>query len=140
MNPLHFLDTNVLLYAAAGKVDDPQKYAIAHQLVSTGRFAISTQVLGEFYSVLRFNGHEKLSITESQEWVRRLAIYCHTDVDQDVIATAMFIKERFKIRFWDAALVSAATKLAIPTLYTEDLSHKQKYGTVTVINPFKANQ
>jgi predicted nucleic acid-binding protein len=49
----------------------------------------------------------------------------------------MFIRERFKIQFWDAALVAASQRLTLPILYSEDLSHGQKYGSVTVINPFK---
>lgn len=119
-------------------MDEPKKFAVANQLISSGRFAISTQVLGEFYSVIRFNQHEKLPISKTQEWIRRLSVFCRTDIDQDIISTAMFIKERFKIQFWDAALVAAADKLDISILYTEDLSHNQKYGSVTAINPFKA--
>lgn len=138
MSPQHFLDTNVLIYAAAGKVDEPEKFEIAKRLVGSGGFAISTQVLGEFYSVIRFNTREKLSISETHEWIRRLSAFCHTDIDQDIITAAMFIKERFKIQFWDAALVAAADKLDVSILYTEDLSHRQKYGKVTAINPFKA--
>jgi predicted nucleic acid-binding protein len=43
------------------------------------------------------------------------------------------------ISYWDAALVAAAEVIGAPILYTEDLNHGQKYGSVTVINPFKAN-
>jgi predicted nucleic acid-binding protein len=139
MSPQHFLDTNVLVYAAAGKRDDFAKYEIANSLILSGNFAISAQVLGEFYSTVRFPQHEMLDINEAQNWVHRLTEFCILDVDAKLVSASMFIKERFKIRFWDAALIAASHTLGLNTLYTEDLSHGQKYGSVTVINPFKAN-
>ena len=138
MNPQHFLDTNVLIYAATGKVADPRKYQIANGLVSDGRFAISAQVLGEFYSDVRYLQHEKLGALQAQEWIQNLLRFCQTDVDSGIISTAAFYRERYKIQFWDAALIAASEKLGLKTLYTEDLSHGQKYGSVTAINPFKA--
>ena len=44
-----FLDTNVLVYAAAGKHDEPRKFRIAEQIVGSELFGISGQVLAEFY-------------------------------------------------------------------------------------------
>jgi predicted nucleic acid-binding protein len=127
------------VYAAAGKRDDFAKYEIANSLILSGNFAISAQVLGEFYSTVRFPQHEMLDINEAQNWVHRLTEFCILDVDAKLVSASMFIKERFKIRFWDAALIAASHTLGLNTLYTEDLSHGQKYGSVTVINPFKAN-
>jgi predicted nucleic acid-binding protein len=128
----------VLVYAATGRVDYPEKYAVANALIREGRFAISTQVLGEFYAEVRYLQHEKLGIAEAREWIESLSVYCRMNVDQAIISSALFFRERFKIQFWDGALIAAAEKLGLKTLYSEDMSHKQKYGTVTVINPFKA--
>jgi len=129
----------VLVYAAAGKQDDPAKHEIAAKLVLDGQFAISAQVLGEFYGVVRYNQNEMLNMSEAQNWIHRLAPFCKLDVNAELVSSAMFIKERFKIQFWDAALIAASERLDLKTLYSEDLSHGQKYGSVTVINPFKAN-
>ena len=43
---------------------------------------------------------------------------------------------RYKISYWDAAILAAATELGCTTLYTEDLNHGQTYESVQVINPF----
>jgi predicted nucleic acid-binding protein len=137
MNPQHFLDTNILVYAAAGKLSEPEKYKICNQIVAGSSFAISSQVLGEFYATMRKRQHERLPINEAQAWVRLLSNYCKLDVDQSIIQSAMFITERFQVQFWDAALIASSERLKISTLYTEDMSHGQKYGSVTVINPFK---
>ena len=137
MTPQCFLDTNVLVYAAAGKRTEARKYAVASHIVGGGRFQISAQVLGEFYGIVRKQQHEMLPIFEAQEWMRRLQAFCAAEIDAALVHSAMFIRERFKISFWDAALVAASERLSLPLLYSEDLSHGQKYGTVTVINPFK---
>jgi predicted nucleic acid-binding protein len=137
MNPQHFLDTNILVYAAAGKLSEPEKYKICNQIVAGSSFAISSQVLGEFYATMRKRQHERLPINEAQAWVRLLSNYSKLDIDQALVQSAMFIAERFQVQFWDAALIAASERLKISTLYTEDMSHGQKYGSVTVINPFK---
>jgi predicted nucleic acid-binding protein len=47
---------------------------------------------------------------------------------------------KFRISYWDAALIAAAERLQAPILYTEDLNHDQLYGSVRVINPFRPNE
>lgn len=126
------------MYAAAGQKDDPEKHAIAGHLIRESEFLLSAQVLGEFYHRVRYLQHELLTVAKAQEWMNRLVEFCAVDVDAALISSAMFVRERFKIQFWDAALIAASQRLALPILYTEDLSHRQKYGSVTVINPFKA--
>ncbi len=49
------------------------------------------------------------------------------------------MSERYKISYWDGAILAAAEQLGAPILYTEDLNDGQTYGSVTVINPFKAH-
>lgn len=44
--------------------------------------------------------------------------------------------ERFSISYWDAAILAAAEALGADTVYSEDLSHGQRYGRVRVVNPF----
>ena len=139
MNPLHFLDTNVLVYAAAGKQDDPRKHTIATKLIVDGNFAVSSQVLGEFYGTVRYPQDEMLSVSEAQGWINRLTPFSKMDTSPGLISSAAFIKERFKIQFWDASLIAAAERLGLGILYSEDMSHGQKYGSVKVINPFKVH-
>ena len=129
----------MLVYAAAGKQDDPGKHDIATKLLVDAKFAISSQVLGEFYGTVRYPQNEMLSMNEAQNWIYRLAPFCRLDTSAGLVSSAAFIKERFKIQFWDAALIAATERLNLSLLYSEDMSHGQKYGSVTVINPFKAH-
>jgi predicted nucleic acid-binding protein len=129
----------VLVYAAAGKQDDPRKHTIATKLIVDGNFAVSSQVLGEFYGTVRYPQDEMLSVSEAQGWINRLTPFSKMDTSPELISSAAFIKERFKIQFWDASLIAAAERLGLGILYSEDMSHGQKYGSVKVINPFKVH-
>lgn len=129
----------MLVYAAAGKQDDPRKHTIATKLIVDGNFAVSSQVLGEFYGTVRYPQDEMLSVSEAQGWINRLTPFSKMDTSPGLISSAAFIKERFKIQFWDASLIAAAERLGLGILYSEDMSHGQKYGSVKVINPFKVH-
>lgn len=54
----------------------------------------------------------------------------------DAILGALELEERYRISFWDALVVHAATVAGVETLYSEDLSDGQWYGAVRVKNPF----
>ena len=45
-------------------------------------------------------------------------------------------EERYQISFWDA-LILAAESGGAGVVYTEDLNHGQRYGSVLVQNPFR---
>ena len=49
------------------------------------------------------------------------------------------LSRRFKTSYWDGAIIAAAHAAGADTVLSEDLSHGQKYGDVTVIDPFKSH-
>jgi predicted nucleic acid-binding protein len=53
----------------------------------------------------------------------------------DSVLQALDIEARYKISFWDALILQAAESAGAGTLYSEDLSAGQKYGSVRVVNP-----
>ena len=135
-----FIDTNVLIYAAVGRRDQPTKWERAWTLLDEARFGLSGQVLAEFYvKVQKESAQVPLSPREAVAWVDRLAEVPVVAVDADVVRTAIGHSQRFMISYWDAAILAAAERLEAPVLYTEDLNHQQLYGSVRVINPFRVN-
>ncbi len=134
-----FLDTNILIYAAAGKEDEPGKHARSVDVIRESDVVLSTQVVGEFLHVSRKKYIKVMNVAQINSWAEALMRFPSVDIDQAIIKSALFVAERYQISFWDAALIAAAERLAAKTLYTEDLNHGQKYGSVTVINPFRAN-
>jgi predicted nucleic acid-binding protein len=53
------------------------------------------------------------------------------------ILTALELEARFQLSFWDALIVQAAERAEVGTLYSEDLSDGQVYGSVRVVDPLK---
>lgn len=130
-----FLDTNVLLYAALGRVDEPRKHEIAVALLPM-RFGTSGQVLAEFYRNALREGAQPLAPHEARSWVHALARKAVQPVDERVVLMGIDISQRYQTSYWNGAIIAAARYLGAATLYTEDLNHEQVYDGVTVINPF----
>lgn len=134
-----FVDTNVLIYAATGHADAPAKHARAWDIIGPGKYAISAQVLGEFYVNVTRKTAELLSHEEAARWIDRLRTITVAPVDHELVASAVTRSQRYQISYWDGAIIAAAERLGATTLYTEDLNDGQTYGAVTAINPFKEN-
>jgi predicted nucleic acid-binding protein len=143
MNDKAFVDTNILIYAACGAIDDPVKWERAWDIIRDGDYVVSAQVMAEFYvNATKKDDRKKfepLELSEAAKWIDDLATVAVVPVDQVIVQLAVRYAQRFQISYWDAALIAAAEKFGSETLYTEDLNHGQKYGSVTVINPFKAH-
>jgi predicted nucleic acid-binding protein len=56
--------------------------------------------------------------------------------DGESLLQAIEVETRYKISFWDALIIQAANVAGATVLYSEDLSHDQRYGDVRVNNPF----
>jgi predicted nucleic acid-binding protein len=136
MNADIFVDTNILIYAAAGRSDAPEKHARAWDIIGPGDYGISAQVLAEFYVNATRKPAVPLTLAEAAAWLADLQTVPVVPIDADLVAEAADRSRTHRISYWDAAVIVAAERLGATTLYTEDLSHGQRYGAVTVINPF----
>jgi predicted nucleic acid-binding protein len=134
-----FLDTNILVYGAAGRRDEPEKAAIARRIVATAVFGVSAQTLAEFYAAVTKKTLRPLSLAEIDAWIERLSAFPFTVVDANLVRAGIFLSRRYGIGYYDAALLAAAERLGAPIFYSEDLNHGQTYGSVRVINPFIEN-
>lgn len=132
-----FLDANILIYAARGRIDAPEKYAVAKRIVMEEDYCTSSQVLAEFYVNARRKSARALSDEEAKIWVETISMKPCQAVDKTVVSRGVEISQKFQTSYWDGAIIAAAEKLGASILYTEDLNHGQNYDTVRVINPFK---
>ena len=132
-----FVDTNILLYAYTS--DEPVKHQSAMELMKRlaldGNGAISTQVLMEFYSVAvrKANlSHEAAlrTLEDLEPWS------LHRPSHGDIVRAARLQKKQ-RISFSNAMVVNSALESRARILWTEDLNHGQRFGELTVRNPFK---
>jgi predicted nucleic acid-binding protein len=136
MSAQRFVDTNILIYAGSAHPDDAAKRAVALGILRRTDVAFSAQVLQEYYDVAYRKGRLALSHQEALTALQALSLRPVVPITADLVLRAAIVSERFRISYWDAAIVAAALELECHTLYSEDLSHQQNYDGVTVVNPF----
>jgi predicted nucleic acid-binding protein len=131
-----FFDTNILVYAAVGTGRDEPKRKRALELIESEDFGTSAQVLQEFFVTVVRKASRPLSAAQALDWIEQWAAFPCQAIDHQLVRIAIEQSERFKISYWDAAVLVAAEALGTDTVYSEDLSDGQRYGRVRVVNPF----
>ncbi|MCA9994442.1 MAG: PIN domain-containing protein, partial [Anaerolineales bacterium] len=97
---------------------------------------LSTQVLQEFYVTVTRKIPVPLPYQEASDIVAELGKWTlHLIAVQD-ITKAIDLQNKYRISFWDALILSSASRLGCHMLLTEDLNHGQSYDGVIAINPF----
>ena len=139
MSDRAFVDTNILVYAhdnTAGSKHEKAR-ALVERLWADRSGVLSTQVLQELYVSLR-KARNPMPAAEARQVV---ADYLRWEVvvnNGDSVVEAAELEARYRISFWDALIVLAASASGVEILYSEDLSAVQAYGSVRVVNPLIA--
>lgn len=133
-----FLDTNVLLYSVSAAADETGKRETARRLLEGDDLCLSTQVLQEFYvQVTRPSGRAPWPHSRATEMIESFLIrYPAQETTVTLVRRALVTRDRFRIHYWDAAIIEAAKLMDCGRVFSEDLSHRQDYGGVEVVNPF----
>lgn len=131
------LDTNVLVYAAAGRGAEEAKRNRAIELIENEDFGLSAQILQEFYVTVVRKIEVPLSAGQAFEWIEQFDAFPCAAVDRALIKIAIEISKRYQISYWDGAIIAAVEALGATTLFSEDLNDGQRYGSIRVVNPFQ---
>jgi predicted nucleic acid-binding protein len=136
---MRFVDTNVLLYAASTVREERPKREIALALLDRSDLALSVQVLQEFYvQATRPTKRDRLTHEEATSLVEAFMRFRIQETTLALLRASLDAKKRYRISYWDAAIVEAARSLGCRTVLSEDLSDGADYGGVEVQNPFRA--
>ena len=134
---MRFVDTNILLYAVSALSDDPQKRLRALDLLASGDLALSVQVLQEFYhQATRPNRPKALTPDQALLFIERIRHFSVQDVTLEIFRAGVALAQRYRLSYWDGAILAAARALGCEIVYSEDLNHGQDFGGVVVVNPF----
>ncbi len=142
MTARYFVDTNVLIYAHDNAA--PQKQLMALELLdflfTSGKGVISTQVLGEFFTIATRKIASPLTVAEAyaqiEGFTRSLEVLPITE--RIVLAAARGVRD-YQINFWDAQLWAAAKINNIATILSEDFNTGATIESVRFVNPFAAD-
>ena len=131
-----FLDTNVLVYAVSSDPAESSKKEKALELIEHTDFGLSAQVLQEFYVVVTRKIARPLPPEDAVDLLEQFRSLPVVWTDYPLVVAGVEASLEFGISYWDGAIIAAAERLGASTLYSEDLGHGQRYGSITVVNPF----
>ena len=97
---------------------------------------ISTQVLQEFSVTVIKKIPKPLASEMVKQIISDLLKWEVIINDGDAILEALDIQARHGSSFWDALIIQAARRGNAKLLYSEDLQHGQRFGDLTIQNPF----
>ncbi len=134
---VRFVDTSVLLYAVSTDPAEQRKARRANEILATRDVALSAQVLQEFYvQATRANRPDRLSHEQAVRLVEAFLRFPVAELTPSVMLAACATRERFRISYWDAAILEASRSLGCDVVLSEDLGDGQDYAGVRVENPF----
>jgi predicted nucleic acid-binding protein len=131
-----FVDTNVVIYSV--DASDPGKHARAREWMAalwaanSGR--LSWQVLNEFYA--NATGKLKTPAVRARENVETLAMWRPVGFGLGVVHRAWYWSDRGGVAYWDSLILAAAESTGCKYLLSEDFQAGQKFGDLTVLDPF----
>jgi predicted nucleic acid-binding protein len=139
MSDRFFLDTNIFVYSFdQGSAVKARKAAeLIREALTTQKGVISYQVVQEFFNVALRRFSQPMQAADAEQYlstVFRPLLAVHSS--QALYAEALHLHAQSGLSWYDALIVSAAIQARCDLLFTEDLQHGQRFGTLQVRNPF----
>ncbi len=139
MSDRFFLDTNIFIYSfdqsAAAKARKATE--LIREALTTQKGVISYQVVQEFFNVALRRFSQPMQTADAEQYlstVFRPLLGIHSS--PALFAEALHLHAQSGLSWYDALIVSAAIQARCDLLFTEDLQHGQRFGTLQVRNPF----
>ncbi len=135
--PVTFVDTNVLLYAVSTVPEEHAKALAARAILNRTDLALSVQVLQEFYvQATRAGRRDPLARGQASALLESWLRFQVQDITVPLMRSAVETGARYRISYWDAAIIEAARMTGCRTVLSEDLADGSDFGGVRVMNPF----
>ena len=140
MSDRHFLDTNIFVYSRDDRYPEKKKTAVEliRNAVARRTGVVSYQVVQEFFNVVLCKANPPMRNDDAQQYlatVFRPLLAVHSSAA--LISEAIRIEGRHRLSWYDSLIVAAAIEAKCQILYSEDLQHGQRFGDVTVKDPFR---
>jgi predicted nucleic acid-binding protein len=133
-----FIDTSILVYGH--DVDAGQKHQIARstlvELWERRTGVMSVQVLQEFYVTITRKVLRPLPLNKVRNIIQDYFSW-HIEMNDPLsVSVASRIEENYRLSFWDALIVAAASKANVSKILTEDLQAGRLIEGILIENPF----
>jgi len=140
MSAPDFLDTNILVYAY--EMADPRKRNVAQRMMRcalAGEMVISSQVLAELSNALLYRLSPRMPPDQVTTVLDALAPVRVIQNDREMTRRAVEAHSDYRVHFYDGLIIAAAERAGCERIWSEDLSSRQKYFGITVMDPFRAD-
>jgi predicted nucleic acid-binding protein len=140
MPKLAFVDTNIVVYAHDSRDTKKQRVAqtLLEELTIRNQVVISSQVVQEFCHVMLKGNDPFMNINDAKTVLTEILLpLMQHSPDPYFYNRALNLYSQHSLSFYDSLIIQAALDLDCGTLYSEDLQDGQKFGTLTIVNPFK---
>lgn len=139
MNGRFFLDTNIFVCSFDRRA--AQKARRASQLIleaiESRKGTVSYQVVQEFFNVALRSFAAPMTAAEGEQYLSYVfRPLMAVNSSQSLYGEALRLRERYRLAWFDALIVTAAIEAQCSILYSEDLQNGQKFGNLEVRNPF----
>ena len=125
---MRLVDTNVLLYAASRLPEEAAKRDRARELFAGSDLFV--------HQATRSTRPGRLTHDDAWEFLGPVMMMPVQDVTLGLFRDAVAISQRFRLAYWDCAILAGARALGCDAVYSEDLSSEQDYDGLRVIDPF----
>src|ERR1035441_4861457 len=139
MSDRFFLDTNIFVYSfdQSAPVKAQKAAQLIRKALTTQKGLISYQVVQEFFNVAMKRFSQPMRAADAEQYlstVFRPLLGVHSS--QALYAEALHLHAQSGLSWYDALIVSAAIQARCDLVFTEDLQHGQRFGSLQVRNPF----
>jgi predicted nucleic acid-binding protein len=135
---VRFVDTNILLYAISRDPAEQDKAKRANDILADRDLALSVQVLQEFYvQATRAGRPDAIEHSQAVRLIESFRRFAVQDLTSGIMLAALGTRQRFRLSYWDAAIIEAARAMGCTQVLSEDLNDGQDYAGVGVTNPFR---
>jgi predicted nucleic acid-binding protein len=128
----------VLIYSISVAPENAAKRARAQLLIDDGDFALSVQVLQEFYTqATRVTRPDRISHGDALALVDA---WCRFPVQETTLALlhhGFEMQARHRFSHWDSMIVAAARAQGCEVLWTEDMDDGRIVDGMRIANPFR---
>lgn len=135
---MRFVDTNVLLYAISRDPAEREKAERANDILADRELALSVQVLQEFYvQATRVSRPDPITHQQAVRLIDSFRRFPVQDITGAILTAALDTRLRFRLSYWDSAIIEASRAMGCGEVLSEDLGDGRDYAGVRVVNPFR---
>ncbi len=139
MSDRFFLDTNIFVYSfdQSATVKARKAAQLIRKALTTQKGVISYQVVQEFFNVALRRFSKPMQTADAEQYlstVFRPLLGVHSS--PALYAEALHLHAQSGLSWYDSLIVASALQARCDLLFTEDLQHDQRFGTLQIKNPF----